>query len=106
MIIVDSNTWAAFFNGVRSPDVERLHAACEPTARLPTFPQWGLQPDPIRQGVRCRCGGQDKDTEDGKRGLRGGGLKEIEGMGAGRRGGGARHEGGNGASLMTATSSG
>lgn len=29
MIIVDSNTWADFFNGVRTPHVARLDAALE-----------------------------------------------------------------------------
>jgi len=38
MIVVDSNTWADFFNGVRSPHVQRLDAALEEEEDLAIIP--------------------------------------------------------------------
>ncbi|OLD64724.1 MAG: hypothetical protein AUI47_04630 [Acidobacteria bacterium 13_1_40CM_2_68_5] len=38
MIIVDSNTWADFFNGVRSPHVARLDAVLEREEDLSVIP--------------------------------------------------------------------
>jgi len=38
MIVVDSNTWADFFNGVRNPHVERLDAALEAEEDLAIIP--------------------------------------------------------------------
>ena len=38
MIVVDSNTWADFFNGARSPHVERLDAALEAEEDLAIIP--------------------------------------------------------------------
>ncbi len=53
MIIVDSNTWADFFNGFESPHVERLTTALEEEADLAVLP---IIVTEVLQGFRTDAG--------------------------------------------------
>ena len=53
MIVVDSNTWADFFDGVRSPQVQRLDAALETQEDLAVLP---IVITEVLQGFRTDAG--------------------------------------------------
>ncbi len=55
MIIVDSNTWADFFNGVQTPHVARLDAALEREEDLSVIP---IIVTEVLQGFRTDTGFQ------------------------------------------------
>ena len=55
MIIVDSNTWADFFNGVRTPHVARLDTALEDEEDLSVIP---IIVTEVLQGFRTDTGFQ------------------------------------------------
>ena len=53
MIVVDSNTWADFFNGTGTPEVERLSAALEDEEDLAVLP---IITTEVLQGFRTEEG--------------------------------------------------
>ena len=55
MMIVDSNTWADFFNGVQSPHAERLEAALDEEEDLAVIP---IIITEVLQGFRTDTGFQ------------------------------------------------
>ena len=55
MMIVDSNTWADFFNGIRSPHVQHLEVALQEEEDLAIFP---IIITEVLQGFRTDSGFQ------------------------------------------------
>jgi len=55
MMIVDSNTWADFFNGIRSPHVQHLEVALQEEEDLAIFP---IIITEVLQGFRTASGFQ------------------------------------------------
>lgn len=59
MTVVDSNTWADFFNGVEAPHVERLDAALNEEEDLAVLP---IIVTEVLQGFRTERGFRDAES--------------------------------------------